>query len=59
MRILVACEFSGVVSRSFRARGHESWSCDLKANGGGWVAHSGGRALVAGARRLGFVDCFS
>lgn len=37
MRILVACEFSGVVSRSFRERGHESWSCDLKATeGDGW-----------------------
>ena len=29
MRVLVACEFSGVVSRAFRARGHEAWSCDL------------------------------
>lgn len=29
MRILIACEFSGVVRRAFRKRGHESWSCDL------------------------------
>ena len=29
MRILVACEFSGVVRRAFQARGHEAWSCDL------------------------------
>lgn len=29
MRVLVACEFSGVVRRAFRARGHEAWSCDL------------------------------
>lgn len=29
MRILVACEFSGVVRRAFRARGHDAWSCDL------------------------------
>lgn len=29
MRILVACEFSGVVRRSFRERGHDAWSCDL------------------------------
>jgi len=29
MRILVACEFSGVVREAFRARGHEAWSCDL------------------------------
>jgi site-specific DNA-cytosine methylase len=29
MRVLVACEFSGVVRRAFRARGHLAWSCDL------------------------------
>ena len=29
MRVLVACEFSGVVREAFRARGHDSWSCDL------------------------------
>lgn len=29
MRILVACEFSGVVRRAFAARGHDAWSCDL------------------------------
>ena len=29
MRILIACEFSGVVRRAFQARGHEAWSCDL------------------------------
>lgn len=29
MRVLVACEFSGVVRQAFRARGHEAWSCDL------------------------------
>lgn len=29
MRILIACEFSGVVRSAFRARGHEAWSCDL------------------------------
>lgn len=28
-RVLVACEFSGVVRRAFRARGHDAWSCDL------------------------------
>jgi len=25
----VACEFSGVVRRAFRERGHDAWSCDL------------------------------
>jgi len=29
MRVLVACEFSGVVRDAFAARGHEAWSCDL------------------------------
>ena len=29
MKILVACEFSGVVRRAFRARGHDAFSCDL------------------------------
>lgn len=28
-RILIACEFSGVVRRAFAARGHDVWSCDL------------------------------
>lgn len=29
MKVLVACEFSGVVRRAFRAAGHDAWSCDL------------------------------
>lgn len=29
MRVLIACEFSGVVRRAFRARGHNAYSCDL------------------------------
>lgn len=29
MRVLVACEFSGVVRRAFAMRGHDAWSCDL------------------------------
>ena len=29
MRILVACEYSGVVSAAFRKKGHETYSCDL------------------------------
>lgn len=29
LRVLVACEFSGVVRRAFRALGHDAWSCDL------------------------------
>lgn len=29
MHILVACEFSGVVRRAFRERGHDAYSCDF------------------------------
>lgn len=29
MRVLIACEFSGVVREAFKARGHDAWSCDL------------------------------
>ena len=30
MRVLIACEFSGIVREAFRARGHDAWSCDLE-----------------------------
>lgn len=29
MRVLVACEFSQIVTKAFRERGHEAYSCDL------------------------------
>lgn len=29
MRVLIACEFSGVVRSAFRRVGHDAWSCDL------------------------------
>ena len=29
MRILVACEFSGIVRDAFIVQGHDAWSCDL------------------------------
>lgn len=29
MRVLVACEFSGIVREAFRKKGHDAWSCDL------------------------------
>lgn len=29
MKILIACEFSGVVREAFNVRGHDAWSCDL------------------------------
>lgn len=29
MKVLVACEFSGIVRDAFAKRGHDVWSCDL------------------------------
>ena len=29
MRVLIACEFSGIVRDAFKERGHDAWSCDL------------------------------
>lgn len=29
MKVLVACEFSGIVREAFAALGHDAWSCDL------------------------------
>lgn len=29
MKVLVACEFSGIVREAFRKEGHDAWSCDL------------------------------
>ena len=29
MKILIACEFSGIVRSAFEKKGHDAWSCDL------------------------------
>jgi site-specific DNA-cytosine methylase len=29
-KVLIACEFSGVVRDAFRRRGHDAWSCDVE-----------------------------
>lgn len=29
MKVLIACEFSGIVRDAFKERGHDAWSCDL------------------------------
>lgn len=29
MKVLIACEFSGIVREAFKKRGHDAWSCDL------------------------------
>lgn len=39
MRVLIACEFSGIVRDAFRALGHEAWSCDLLDSEGSNLYH--------------------
>lgn len=29
MKVLIGCEFSGIVREAFRKQGHDAWSCDL------------------------------
>ncbi len=29
MKVLIACEFSGIVREAFAKKGHDTWSCDL------------------------------
>lgn len=45
MRVLIACEFSGVVRRAFRDRGHDAWSCDFLPAEDGSLHHIQGDVL--------------
>ena len=29
MKVLIACEFSGIVREAFNRKGHDAWSCDI------------------------------
>lgn len=29
LKVLVACEYSGIVRDAFLEKGHDAWSCDL------------------------------
>ena len=29
MKVLVACEYSGIVRDAFTIKGHDAWSCDI------------------------------
>ena len=29
MKVLVACEYSGIVRDAFAKKGHDAWSCDI------------------------------
>ena len=39
MKVLVACEFSQIVTRAFRDKGHEAYSCDIIPTEGNPVWH--------------------
>jgi len=41
MKVLVACEYSGVVSEAFSARGHDVMSCDLLPSEGSQPHYQG------------------
>jgi hypothetical protein len=45
VRVLIACERSGIVREAFRARGHDAWSCDLEAAEDGSPFHWHGDVL--------------
>lgn len=48
VKILIACEFSGVVRDAFAARGHEACSCDLRpCLRPGWHIQGDCRAAIA------------
>lgn len=47
MRVLVACERSGVVRSAFRALGHQAWSNDLVPADDGSIHHIQGDAVQA------------
>jgi len=36
MKILVACEESQIVTKEFRNKGHDAWSCDIEPCSGGY-----------------------
>jgi hypothetical protein len=46
VRVLIGCEESGEVRRAFRARGHDTWSCDLIPAADGSEHHAEGNGEV-------------
>ena len=44
LRVLVACEYSGIVRNAFLERGHDAWSCDLLPSEDGSNRHIRGDA---------------
>ncbi len=45
MKVLVGCEFSGIVRDAFRAKGHDAWSCDIDDDETGSKYHIKGDVL--------------
>jgi hypothetical protein len=45
MRVLIGCEFSGVVRQAFERRRHDAWSCDLLPAEDGRLFHIQGDVL--------------
>lgn len=52
MRVLVACERSGIVRQAFRDLGHDAWSCDLEPAEDGSKFHIIGDAIYVGMSRV-------
>jgi hypothetical protein len=57
MRVLIACEFSGVVREAFRRRGHDAWSCDLLPAEDGSEYHFKGNALITNWHEWDMMIC--
>ena len=58
MKVLIACEFSGVVREAFRKRGHDVMSCDLlptEIPAGGNASHYQGDVLELLSKKRGWV----
>ena len=51
MRVLVGCEESQVVTREFRKRGHEAYSCDIQGTRGDSEWHITGDVFMAIKKR--------
>ena len=46
MKVIIACEFSGIVREAFREKGHDAWSCDLLPAEDGSKFHIRGDVVV-------------
>jgi hypothetical protein len=56
MKVLVACEFSGIVRDAFRSKGHDAWSCDLLECEGDFNYHIQGDVLNFLSKHASYFD---